>query len=476
MGLVDFAELPPDEARDALVANNRRLARYQRKWMRRIPGLIAVDANRRTGRDRGRRPRDRAVPWNACRVIRQDDGRRLGAVLREVRLRALARFPEAFLDDAPSARRSSAESHWRERATPSDTQASLSRATEGAGMVSCFVADDPGDGLPRGDVGRAASCAGPDGARELVEHVVDWAREHGAARVCLSVELGNDARARLYEKCGFVETSDPPPFPYEPTPGQPLLRVRALTMERWHALGNVYLVAEEALDRDRVRAEVGDADGIVEVTARGDDWAEVVIWNPDGSTAEMSGNATRIVAAWLGAERDARPRRRRARSSRAGRPDGQIEQELGEVEVSAPEKRRRPRGDRRSTSATRTRSSSATRTTCRGSGRCSRRIRASRSGRTCRSRASTGPARVTARVWERGVGETSASGTSAVAVAAATHGDGDVVVSFPGGELSVRLEGGRAWLTGRPSACESRRQRRTRTVADSSIRSPRVVG
>jgi tRNA dimethylallyltransferase len=49
MGLVDFAELPPDEAREALVANNRRLARYQRKWMRRIPGLIALDANRPPG-------------------------------------------------------------------------------------------------------------------------------------------------------------------------------------------------------------------------------------------------------------------------------------------------------------------------------------------------------------------------------------------------------------------------------------------
>ena len=46
MGLVDFAELPPEEAHDTLVANNRRLARYQRKWMRRIPGLIAVDASR----------------------------------------------------------------------------------------------------------------------------------------------------------------------------------------------------------------------------------------------------------------------------------------------------------------------------------------------------------------------------------------------------------------------------------------------
>src|SRR5207244_10981439 len=58
------------------------------------------------------------------------------------------------------------------------------------------------------------------------------------------------------------------------------------------------------------------------------------------------------------------------------------------------------------------------------------------------------PGEVTARVWERGVGETAASGTSAVAVAAATHGDGEVLVHFPGGDLRVRLAGRRAWLTG----------------------------
>jgi diaminopimelate epimerase len=59
------------------------------------------------------------------------------------------------------------------------------------------------------------------------------------------------------------------------------------------------------------------------------------------------------------------------------------------------------------------------------------------------------PGEVTARVWERGVGETSASGTSAVAVAAATHEDGDeVLVHFPGGDLRVRLEQGRAILVG----------------------------
>jgi diaminopimelate epimerase len=60
-----------------------------------------------------------------------------------------------------------------------------------------------------------------------------------------------------------------------------------------------------------------------------------------------------------------------------------------------------------------------------------------------------GPGRVTARVWERGAGETASSGTSAVAVAAATHPEGgEVVVTFPGGELTVRLEGRRAFLTG----------------------------
>ncbi len=59
-----------------------------------------------------------------------------------------------------------------------------------------------------------------------------------------------------------------------------------------------------------------------------------------------------------------------------------------------------------------------------------------------------GDGEVTARVWERGVGETAASGSSAVAVAAATHDEGEVLVHFPGGDLRVRLEGGCAFLTG----------------------------
>jgi len=46
LGLRELAELPPDDARDALMARTRRYAAYQRKWMRRIPGIALVDGDR----------------------------------------------------------------------------------------------------------------------------------------------------------------------------------------------------------------------------------------------------------------------------------------------------------------------------------------------------------------------------------------------------------------------------------------------
>src|SRR5207237_966363 len=55
--------------------------------------------------------------------------------------------------------------------------------------------------------------------------------------------------------------------------------------------------------------------------------------------------------------------------------------------------------------------------------------------------------KITARVWERGVGETRSSGTSAVAIAAAL-GQSPAAVTFPGGTLQVRFEGRRAFLRG----------------------------
>jgi tRNA dimethylallyltransferase len=49
-GLSDVGELPREEAIEALTARTRRYAAYQRKWMRRIPGLVPVDANQPPGR------------------------------------------------------------------------------------------------------------------------------------------------------------------------------------------------------------------------------------------------------------------------------------------------------------------------------------------------------------------------------------------------------------------------------------------
>jgi tRNA dimethylallyltransferase len=46
LGLRELAELPEAEALEALILRTRRYAAYQRKWMRRIPGLVSVAADR----------------------------------------------------------------------------------------------------------------------------------------------------------------------------------------------------------------------------------------------------------------------------------------------------------------------------------------------------------------------------------------------------------------------------------------------
>jgi len=220
---------------------------------------------------------------------------------------------------------------------------------------------------------------------------------------------------------------------------------------KWQALGNVYLLVERAeLSSDEARAAARGTDGIVQVVATGPDWADVVIWNPDGSTAEMSGNGTRIAARWLadrtGSDRvSIRVGGREVAARMLG--DGTVEQALGAVEVGAPE-----RVDGIEVVAVSVGNPHAV---VRGDPdeidqigpllETHERFPDRTNVQVVRI---DGPGEVTARVWERGVGETQASGTSAVAIAAATHGDGEVVVHFPGGDLRVRLAGGQAYLTG----------------------------
>ena len=221
----------------------------------------------------------------------------------------------------------------------------------------------------------------------------------------------------------------------------------------WRAHGNTYVVAElddDRLDAARAAALARDADGVLEILASGDDRVEIAIWNPDGSQAELSGNGTRIAAAWLASRTDTRRIDvvvgNRSVETRI-LEDGAIEQDLGLVVVGAPEtidgitftpvSVGNPHavviGEPGSVAEVGPFLETHPRFPSRTNVQVAR---------------VDAPGEVTARVWERGVGETESSGTSAVAVAAATHEHGDVLVHFRGGDLRVRLEGGRALLYG----------------------------
>jgi diaminopimelate epimerase len=243
-----------------------------------------------------------------------------------------------------------------------------------------------------------------------------------------------------------------------------------MRFSKWHALGNSYLVVERddagTLSPARVRAlcDVGrgvGAHGLLELCSWQQDRAELVIWNPDGSTAEMSGNGTRIAAAWLAARGGASaveivvgPRTVAARI----RSDGLIEQELGSVEVGPPEQidvHGNPVtfvpvdvGNPHAVLPT----VEPARATLLRLGPLVETHQRFPERTNVQLAHATGLHAVNALVWERGAGETPASGSSAVAVAAASVALGwcesPVRVHMPGGELEVRLEPGRAFLVG----------------------------
>ncbi len=75
---------------------------------------------------------------------------------------------------------------------------------------------------------------------------------------------------------------------------------------------------------------------MLEVVSADGTEAEIVIWNPDGSVAEFSGNGSRIAAAWLagraGAERVTVSSGGRSYPARV-RGDGTIAMAVGAVEV-----------------------------------------------------------------------------------------------------------------------------------------------
>jgi diaminopimelate epimerase len=244
-----------------------------------------------------------------------------------------------------------------------------------------------------------------------------------------------------------------------------------MRLSKWQALGNDYLLVEQAeltqpLTPDRVR-ELCDyhygvgSDGLLEIMSANGTRAELRIWNPDGSTAELSGNGVRIVAAWLarssGAERVTLTVGSREIDASVG-ADGNIALDIGQVDVGETETldlgdervefipvsvgnphavvRRDPDRDEllRLGPLIEHHSRFAYRTNV-------QLVRVD------------GPHDLTVGVWERGAGETLSSGTSSVAAAAAAVANGwcesPVEIHLPGGDLHVELDvGGKARLTG----------------------------
>jgi diaminopimelate epimerase len=244
-----------------------------------------------------------------------------------------------------------------------------------------------------------------------------------------------------------------------------------MKLSKWQALGNDYLLVEQAdpptpLTPDRVRHlcdyhyGVG-SDGLLEVLATRDAHADVRIWNPDGSTAELSGNGARIVVAWL-----ARKSGTDRLTVRVGeleveglvRADGHVELDVGRVEVGETE--RLDLGDERvefTPVSVGNPHAVVRREPERGEllrlgPRIERHSRFPQRTNVQLVRVD-GPHDLTVGVWERGAGETLSSGTSSVSAAAAAVANGwcesPVHVHLPGGDLLVELSGdGRARLTG----------------------------
>jgi diaminopimelate epimerase len=218
-----------------------------------------------------------------------------------------------------------------------------------------------------------------------------------------------------------------------------------MTSSRWQAHGNLYIVHEG----DAREVDASGTDGVLAVEHVDGDDMTITILNPDGSVAEMSGNGTRIAAAWLMERTGSEVARVHVgpRTVEVRRVGDEFESDMGEVAVSPVE----------------TVDGIELTPVCVGNPHAvvvGDLDDLPRLGPLLETHARfpertnvqvvriDGPGVVTARVWERGVGETTASGSSAVAVAAATHGTGNVLVHFPGGDLRVRLRGGRATLTG----------------------------
>ena len=145
------------------------------------------------------------------------------ALLRQVRLAALHDAPEAFASTY-AAEAAMAEGDWALRASGGASGADrfTGLAFDGddcVGLVGGFRNEHDGHHADIDLVSMwvAPSHRGSGVAEQLVDAVLEWARDDARAQVVgLWVTRGNDRAQRFYERLGFVETGDVQPLPSDP--------------------------------------------------------------------------------------------------------------------------------------------------------------------------------------------------------------------------------------------------------------------
>ncbi|MSO57863.1 MAG: diaminopimelate epimerase [Thermoleophilia bacterium] len=243
-----------------------------------------------------------------------------------------------------------------------------------------------------------------------------------------------------------------------------------MQFSKWHALGNAYLVVDRAeygpLDAALVvrlcNTERGvGADGVVEFLERDGAHATILIWNPDGSTAELSGNGVRIAACVIAGASGAnvveiRSGERTLSCRMLG--GGLVETEMGAVTVNDTESIALGSESLDVVPATVGNPHAVVRFD--GCDRDDLLRVGPQLEHHARFPARTnvqlvepvGANELRVLVWERGAGETPSSGSSATAAAAVAVAHGwcrsPVTVHLPGGDLIVTVSGGRATLVG----------------------------
>jgi RimJ/RimL family protein N-acetyltransferase len=146
-----------------------------------------------------------------------------GAVLREIRLRALQDSPSAF-GSTFAAESTRSDDEWTSRAASGSSgrdrfTALAVREGRCVGIAGGFRNDEDGH---HADIDLVSMWVDPEArgsgiAERLVEAVIDWAHDEADAKVVgLWVTRGNERAQRFYERLGFVETGDVQPLPSDP--------------------------------------------------------------------------------------------------------------------------------------------------------------------------------------------------------------------------------------------------------------------